>query len=584
MKKILITVILGLSTSVFAQVGIGTTNPNAALNVTSTNDGVLVPRVALTSLTDAVTVLTLQDSELVFNTATAGVPPNNVTPGYYYWNVTGNTWVRLLTGQSNDWSLTGNTGTNPGTWAAPGANFIGTSDNNDLFIRSNNTNLIRIKTDGNMEFGGEETTYPLADAKFYFENRNVNNLMGIYTYYNPIYAGSAAYTAFKLLNANSSAASLGEKQGIYNEISPEGLGRKTGVINVISDTAGVNGSNITGVNNFLTINSIDSGAFKRNHTGTSNTVTFGAGGKGIFRGVWNSVTTPAGGTHAEVVYGVYNQFAINTNSNTYGAYTTFSGTGAGNKYGYFVTVPVASSGTHYGIYSDVTNSNGYAGYFLGNVTVKRDIANNGAFFIDNENSSGFSGMYFSEGAFSATTYRGHIGHVNSASTFAQPGTFQIASGNRDLLFGATNGANTFTERMRINNDTGYVGINTNPTNVGSGDPTPANSTLHVNGSISLGLLRFTGNDGSTYVVSNSVCKLIVDTGNTGSCTITLPAPATCAGRMISISRGDANTRVVNVQGAAGQIQSLGGSLGASTTIPTGATNISFWSDGVNWYR
>ncbi len=31
-------------------------------------------------------ILTLLKSLLVYNTATAGTSPNNVTPGFYYWN------------------------------------------------------------------------------------------------------------------------------------------------------------------------------------------------------------------------------------------------------------------------------------------------------------------------------------------------------------------------------------------------------------------------------------------------------------------------------------------------------------------
>ena len=114
-----------------AQVGIGTTTPNGALDVTSVNDGLLIPRVALTA-TNAIAPLTAPTtSELVYNTATAGIIPNNVTPGYYYWS--GTAWVRLATGNSVDWSILGNTGTVPAT------NFIGTTDNVELRFRTNNT-------------------------------------------------------------------------------------------------------------------------------------------------------------------------------------------------------------------------------------------------------------------------------------------------------------------------------------------------------------------------------------------------------------------------------------------------------------
>ncbi|BDB52203.1 tail fiber domain-containing protein [Flavobacterium ammonificans] len=84
-----------LSTLVFAQTGIGTTSPSpsAKLEVASTNQGFLPPRIALTATNAASPVTSPATGLLVFNTETAGIAPNNVTPGYYYWN--GSLWVRL---------------------------------------------------------------------------------------------------------------------------------------------------------------------------------------------------------------------------------------------------------------------------------------------------------------------------------------------------------------------------------------------------------------------------------------------------------------------------------------------------------
>ena len=110
-----------------AQVGIGTTNPSGALDITSTDNGLLIPRVALTNTT-TVTVLTGTTSELVYNTATI----NDVTPGFYYLSTTTGPWVRLATTAANSWLITGNSGTNPAD------NFIGTTDAQDLRFRRAN--------------------------------------------------------------------------------------------------------------------------------------------------------------------------------------------------------------------------------------------------------------------------------------------------------------------------------------------------------------------------------------------------------------------------------------------------------------
>lgn len=130
----------------YAQVGIGNTTPQGALEITSTTDGLIIPRVALTMTTTA-TITTPTKSELVYNTATAG----DVTPGYYYWETTptvaSDRWVRLMTtSANNDWSITGNTGTTAGT------NFVGTTDAQDLRFKTQGTDRLNISnTNGQVQ-------------------------------------------------------------------------------------------------------------------------------------------------------------------------------------------------------------------------------------------------------------------------------------------------------------------------------------------------------------------------------------------------------------------------------------------------
>ncbi len=81
-------------------VGIGTTTPNASalLDVTSTTKGILIPRVALTANNAAAPITAPVDALLIYNTATAGVAPNSVVPGYYFWNTASLTWKMLYSG------------------------------------------------------------------------------------------------------------------------------------------------------------------------------------------------------------------------------------------------------------------------------------------------------------------------------------------------------------------------------------------------------------------------------------------------------------------------------------------------------
>lgn len=110
MKKItLMAALLGSAYFANAQVGIGTPTPNASamLDITATNKGVLIPRVALEVNDDQTTVATPTTSLLVYNTNTsdANVPDvKKVTPGFYYWNV--DKWERIVNQSQLDTAIT----------------------------------------------------------------------------------------------------------------------------------------------------------------------------------------------------------------------------------------------------------------------------------------------------------------------------------------------------------------------------------------------------------------------------------------------------------------------------------------------
>jgi hypothetical protein len=112
-----------------AQLGVNTTgaepDSSAILDASSTSQGLLIPRISLTSTTSASPVTLPATSLLIYNTATV----NDVTPGFYYWN--GSAWKPLMS-SANGWSTTGNSGTTAGT------NFIGTTDNQDIIFKHNN--------------------------------------------------------------------------------------------------------------------------------------------------------------------------------------------------------------------------------------------------------------------------------------------------------------------------------------------------------------------------------------------------------------------------------------------------------------
>jgi hypothetical protein len=70
----------------------------AMLDVYSTSKGFMPPRVALTGRTDAGTITSPSTGLMVYNTATAGIAPNDVIPGYYFNSGTSGSpsWTRVM--------------------------------------------------------------------------------------------------------------------------------------------------------------------------------------------------------------------------------------------------------------------------------------------------------------------------------------------------------------------------------------------------------------------------------------------------------------------------------------------------------
>jgi hypothetical protein len=87
-----VILLLFVSSSLFAQTGIGTTAPHASakLDVSATNKGFLPPRVTLTSATDVSTIASPAEGLLVYNLGSVGLQA-----GYYYSN--GANWATIAT-------------------------------------------------------------------------------------------------------------------------------------------------------------------------------------------------------------------------------------------------------------------------------------------------------------------------------------------------------------------------------------------------------------------------------------------------------------------------------------------------------
>jgi len=146
-KCLFILLLLALSGELaFAQYGFGTNSPDptAVIDMTAGNKGFLIPRVALGNTASAAPIYSPANSLLVFNTNTSW-PSNSISPGYYYWSAGANGnnggWIRLF-GRNDLWSITGNSGT------TPGSNYLGTSDNANLVVKANAATIMEVSSTG----------------------------------------------------------------------------------------------------------------------------------------------------------------------------------------------------------------------------------------------------------------------------------------------------------------------------------------------------------------------------------------------------------------------------------------------------
>jgi len=178
-KQIILVIGLFFTITCNSQSGIGTTTPNASakLEVAATDKGFLPPRVALTAsnaFSPIVGTAANATGLLVYNTASAGAAPNNVVPGYYYWN--GTAWIQISGGLVIE---------------TKSASFsLGAADNNKLFFINSASNVtVTVPTlpigfscqliqtgAGTITFAGSGTTLNSASG---LSTRTTNSVIGL---------------------------------------------------------------------------------------------------------------------------------------------------------------------------------------------------------------------------------------------------------------------------------------------------------------------------------------------------------------------------------------------------------------------
>jgi hypothetical protein len=191
-------------------VNIASPAPSALLDLTSTTQGFLVPRVTTTQRN----AITTANGLLVFD---------NSLNLFYYFN--GTIWTPFLS-NSNGWLLTGNGSTIPGT------NFVGTTDLQDLVFKTNSSEGYRLTSTGLLGIGITAPTQKLEVQG----NVKIDNLSGAasnFQFSNPagtftsnIQAGaqsaSIAYT-LPLLQGSANSWLSNDGSGALSWILPSSL-------------------------------------------------------------------------------------------------------------------------------------------------------------------------------------------------------------------------------------------------------------------------------------------------------------------------------------------------------------------------
>lgn len=384
----------------FSQVGINTTSPNAQLDIRSSNqatptntDGILIPKIDAFPVTNPTAA---QNGMLVYLTTTSA----GKSPGFYYWNNPTASWLPVSK-TDDDWYEVGST--NP------------PNDITDDMFHSGNVAIG--KTSATSKLDVEQTTSSTYAVKFKHSNPmngltstlvnneitsnqaggtivGVNNLVeanngvqGYGTYNNlqgnttgtligtgnvfPLAGsnpriGNSTYflngTGQRTAAFNNFAGSGGLQYGVYNNFVGTPTNTSSGMYNAFGDTSTASKKGV--YNSF-----VNDATTNGDNYGLHN-VFDGVGGSNKF-GVRNEIGGFGGGTF----YGDYNTLTNFGVADLYGSHSVIDGSGTGDKIGTSVLIYPSAGGNHYGIRSIVTKPTGFAGYFLGRVSVGDTDAN-----------------------------------------------------------------------------------------------------------------------------------------------------------------------------------------------------------------
>jgi hypothetical protein len=462
--KLLRLLILLLSAPCFSQVGIGTTNPQAQLDIQASSataplptDGLLIPKVNVFPATNPTIA---QNSLLVYLTTASGT----YIPGFYYWDHPSLSWKPLGNdGSGKDWQLTGNSGTIDGT------HFIGTTDNVPLRFRVNNipSGIIQSESPFATSFGygalaSNTTGYANTAHGYLALYNNTTGFSNTATGTNALYSNTTG-------NRNTATGYL----ALYRNTTGTGH-TALGYQALYSNTSGIDNA----AHGYNTLYS--------NTTGSSNTAT---GGSALYyntTGRWNTATG-------------WGALYYNTtgNSNTATGYlalyrntTGDANTAQGLEALYNNTIGYNNTAHGYqALYNNTTGDNntaiGYTSLFNNTIGNSNTAIGRSALHANTTGLSNTAIGYTS--LFNNTTGNNNTATGRDALGFNTTGSSNTAHGYNTLYSNTTGNNNTALGYQAYR-----TGIFTNSTALGSGTAITGNNQIRLGNNVVTSIGGFTG--------------------------------------------------------------------------------------------
>ncbi|NHM06363.1 hypothetical protein G4D82_03950 [Flavobacterium sp. CYK-4] len=400
-KLHLVVILFFMLQSVLAQVGIGTTTPNATFDVRSSNqaapahtDGILIPRVDAFPATNPTAS---QNGMLVFLTTTSGAN----APGFYYWNQATTSWIGINSTMNSD-----------ADWHKVGTSTAPTLITDNMF-HTGNVAIGKNTANFPLEIQGG-TTDRLVNSS---ATNNTSNTIDNISISNTV-NGSSTDNTYGILNTLSGTGTTGVQFGTANWVSNSGNSNQHGTYNGMSGSGSGNHygvySDITGTGTGKQYGSSINISNSSNaiHYGTNNNLS--GSGSGIHYGVFTDMS----GTGSGEQYGSYISVSNSGNAVHYGNYNDIGGTGNGNQFGSSININNSGTGVHYGNFTNLSGAGTGIQYGSSNT-----ISNTGSgIHFGNFNLLSGTGTGLQYGTYNSITNSANVTHYGTFNTLDGAGT------------------------------------------------------------------------------------------------------------------------------------------------------------------